>query len=1155
MAQTTIATGSIQGSVIDPSIAVIPNASVTISNNSTGQVIGLTSSSAGIFSSGALLPGNYLVRVKAIGFKALEIPVIVQVGVTTPANVQLTIGRKEEIIQVKSSDVRVNSEQAIVQGVMTEQQIQNLPINGRNFLDLAQLEPGVQIQDGSNFDPTKTGLSSISFGGRFGRAARIEVDGVDVSDETVGTTTQNIPASGIQEFQLSQSSLDLSNELTSSGAVNVVTRSGTNTYHGEAFNFFRDSSVAAALPGPPAPFQRHQFGGRFGGPLKHDKVFFFADAERTKQDLFAPIPLPNPFSQLSGSFNAPFRETETLGRLDWQARSSVLLFYRFSYYQALAAAGTLGFQPYNSKNYTKVHAVGADFSTGEFTHSVRFGYLNFQNNIEDAVRGTSLPFANFPISINIGPLATGPSLLAPQATRQSNYQFKYDGSKVIGPHIIRYGVAHNRIMGGGFDKFFSITPTVFTNLGTFEEDFADNSCGPGNPCFHGGRHDPRNYPVELVIVGNGQGFLAEKPAFGYPSGGFGPNHRLGLYLGDTWKIRPNFNVTYGVRYVRDTSRSDSDLPPLPSLNSISPGFGHRVRQPNINFAPQAGIAWGPGRNGKTVLRAGAGIFYENVLWGIGLLGDRSYRLPRGAFISARSPCIAPGVAAPVPFADGSVQFPPPGSCGDAAGDPIAIGLAVPQLSAFQNSFQSVAASVGTNAANPNYLPTLIANGLPIPDAFAPDFQTPRSVQMNVGIERELRRGTVISADYLRNVALHFFMSLDANHTGDSRFLNADAAKASIDTTLTQCGVNSVAAGTAPNNCPGNGAPSGISGRSLSIADFAANGLDSPEDLGGGACGTTLGFSCAFAGMKPRVGSASFLFPIGRSVYNALQLKLLHELNDPVRGIRQLHLQVSYALSRFVNPGAGTTPINSDQDGGIGALDKRGPLRFTGPSTLDRTHQLSFGGIAELPHSLQVSFIAHFDTALPATLFVPSTNLGPGEIFRTDFTGDGTVGDILPGTNTGSFGRDVSTSNLNRVIVNYNNRVAETLTPAGEALVQAGLFTKAQLLALGAVAPEIPLAPKGQVGLDALRSFDMRISWGYKFRDRFTIEPSAAAFNLFNFANFDLPGSVLSGLLTGASGTANGTMYQDRVANRVGAGTGVFALGAPRAFEFGLRITF
>ena len=225
-AQSTVATGSIQGTVTDPNGAVVPNAAVTITNKATGQTSKLTSSASGTYASGALIPGEYAVRIEAKGFQTQVLNVPVQVGNTASGSTKLTLGQSTEVVEVTGSAVAVNTEQATVQGVLSTEQIENLPINGRNFLDLAQLEPGVQIQDGGNFDPTKNGFSSISFGGRFGRTARIEVDGIDISDETVGTTTQNLPASSIQEFQVSQSSLDLSTELTSSGAVNVVTRSG-----------------------------------------------------------------------------------------------------------------------------------------------------------------------------------------------------------------------------------------------------------------------------------------------------------------------------------------------------------------------------------------------------------------------------------------------------------------------------------------------------------------------------------------------------------------------------------------------------------------------------------------------------------------------------------------------------------------------------------------------------------------------------------------------------------------------------------------------------------------------------------------------------------------------------------------------------------------
>src|SRR5205807_6143630 len=232
--------------------------------------------------------------------------------------------------EVQGSALAVNTEQAEVQGVVTAAQVENLPINGRNFLDLAQLEPGVQIQDGQNFDPTKAGFSSISFGGRFGRTARINVDGIDISDETVGTTTSNIPASAIAEFQLSQSSLDLSQDLTSSGAVNVTTRSGTNSLHGEAFGLFRDHSLdARSAGGQDLYMQRQQYGARLGGPIIKNKLFFFGDGARTKQASFAPVVLSGtPYAGIGVGFSQPFIEDNLVGKLYYNLRMGSNALYR-----------------------------------------------------------------------------------------------------------------------------------------------------------------------------------------------------------------------------------------------------------------------------------------------------------------------------------------------------------------------------------------------------------------------------------------------------------------------------------------------------------------------------------------------------------------------------------------------------------------------------------------------------------------------------------------------------------------------------------------------------------------------------------------------------------------------------------------------------------
>lgn len=1197
-AQATISTGSIQGTVTDPSGAAVVGAAVTITNKATAKVVSTETNSTGAYNAAALSPGDYTLRVEFKGFKTLQRGVLVAIGQISTVDVTLEVGSESAVIEVEAGTVAVNTSQASVQGVLTQDQIDNLPINGRNFLDLAQLEPGVQIQDGNNFDPTKVGFSSISFGGRFGRTARIEVDGVDVSDETVGTTTTSVPASALEEFQISQSTLDLSQELTSSGGVNVITRSGTNTLHGQAFGFFRDSSIAAALPGPKAPFQRSQFGGNLGGPVIKDKMFFFMDAERTKQDLRAPVPLASddPLASFSGGFSSPFRETNLLGKVDYNLKPNVKLFYKYSYFQDLAVStfGAISFQPFQDKNYTRTHVAGADFTSGAggaFTHSIRFEYLKFENTLTDAVRGTGLPFANFPLSLNIGAFASGPNLLAPQTTPQSDHQLKYDGSLVKGSHIFRYGVAFNHLQGGGFAKFFSLTPSIFDPengslpdlthpMGTGDIGFAHF----GTFVCPGGQtkeNCPYNYPVDAAVIGNGLGFSTENKAFGFPLGGLGPDNRLGLYVGDGWKIKPHLTLTYGVRYVRDTGRTDSDLNTIQVLNNFLPGAGNRVNEPNANLAPQAGIAWDPFKNGKTAIRAGIGLFYENVIWN-NVLFDRPGRLSNGGFLSFPLAC-AGGLPRPVPFANGSnppvSTLAPTGACGDASGNLVPIGdgssgTAAALLAGFQNQYQAAAIAAGGSAPNPSFIPNLINNGSPIPfGTFAPAYKTPRSVQMNVGVERELRPGVKLSVDYLRNVVTHYLLSIDANHTGDVAFLNMPAAQAALARTLANCGVGTIDQSLV--SCPFDPA-NGTTDmgtyvpRAATIFDYAGNGLDSPGDLfGGGACvpnsttPKTPGFECAFGGINPNIGAVPLLEPVGRSVYNAMDVKLVANVNRLGPGVKHATFQASYTLSRFTNSGGSNPTVagNSDQDFVIGAIDNRNPNGFSGPSTLDRHNQLNFGGYFDLPVRFRLGFVSHFWSALPTSIQVPTLAGGvtasAGEIFFSDFTGDGTVGDLMPGTKVGAFGRSVSVSGLTSLINAFNTAAPNTLTPAGQVLVNAGLFTQAQLLALGAHPnPLAPLAvpPANEAAMKGLRAFDLTMSWQGKFRERLTVVPSVGIYNLFNFANFDLPNNALSGSLSGNPGSINGTNSVTRN-DRIGVGTGVFSLGAPRVIEFGLKINF
>jgi Carboxypeptidase regulatory-like domain len=1149
-AQITVSTGSIVGTVTDASGAVVSGAKVTISG-STGQTVKTTSGAQGGYSTGNLVPGAYTVRVEAKGFKTAQLPVDVQVNNTANGSVKLEIGQESTIVDVQASDVQVNTEQATVQGVLTSSQIENLPVNGRNFLDLAQLEPGVQIQDGENFDPTKVGYSSISFGGRFGRTARINVDGLDVSDETVGTTTEDIPASSIQEFSLAQSTLDLSNDLTSSGAVNVTTKSGTNSYHGEAYGAFRDSSVGAAgEPSPinpatadpttglgpliPAPYQRNQEGANFGGPILKDKLFFFADGERTLQHLAAPVAETGSLSPFSGSFQAPFKEDELMARVDYALTKTARLFGRYNYFQNNVAATFFpsSFQVYNNKDYTRNDVVGLDFNTGGFTHTIRFSYLKFQNQIVDGTRGTSAPFANFPVSMNIGSFTVGPNLLAPQSTPQSDHQLKYDGSKVWGAHVIRFGVGFNHIQGGGFASFFKIDPQVY-----------------GNTPYNG--TDPTADGFVEAIIGNGQGYSTTQAALGFPAGGLGPDNRIALYIGDTWKLRPNFTVSPGLRWERDTGRTDSDLGPIAAINNAFPGFGNSVRQPNENFAPQLGIAWDPRNSGKTVVRAGIGLYYENVIFN-NVLFDRPFREQNGAFLSAPLACLG-GSAQPLPLPgsptiDSVEGLNPATNASYCAGT---IAAAAAPLAAFQTYFQGQSPFSVTNP-NPTYIGNLLAAGQNINSAngqglFAPFYRSPRALQMNVGVQHEIRHGMVFSADYLRNVETHALLNVDINHVGAARTFNVGAAQQAIAATENQF-------------VPGNLQATINAG--ATISDFASNGLGSSLDAGE-SCVVLLGYPCAFPGYNANYGETSFLEPVSRSVYNALQMKLVDNVANPIQGVKNANFQIAYSLSRFTNPMgfqgnfAPSNPVaGSDQDFVIQASDNDNPLKYMGPSLLDRTHQISFGGNFDVPWGFRFGIIGHFYSPLSSPAIVGDTGTG-GQIFQTDFTGSGNYSDPLPGTTNGSYERDFGINGLNAAISRYNSTTANQATPAGQALINAGLFTLPQLQTIGAVAPILTPTVTNQLTFPWLKATDFKLSWRHTFKERFTIEPNVGFYNIFNFANFNLPPGAMSGWLNEGAGSINSIQKGtgDDIPYRTGAGTGVFGLGAPRTIEWGLKASF
>jgi hypothetical protein len=1155
-AQVTNATGTIQGTITDTSGAVVPGAKITLTQPSTGSSKVLTATGSGYYSAGSLVPGEYTVTADASGFAKTAQNFTVRVGVATNGDLKLGLGTATAMVEVEANAIQVDTQQTQIAGVLSQEQIANLPVNGRNFLDLAQLQPGVQIQDGTNFDPTKNGFESISFGGRFGRTARIELDGLDISDENVGTTTQNISQTAIQEFQVAQSNLDITTSITSSGSVNIVSRSGTNTIHGEGDYFFRDKRAGGAnFPGGQNNYlQRSDVAGGAGGPIIPDKAFYFISAENYTQHFEAPVSLEGtPFASLSGSYPATYKELHLLGRIDVNLPHGARGFIRSAYFNNKDTGGFGGgnnYAPYlNVDNVPNVGG-GLDFLTGRFSHSLRVGYFKFYNEITDATAVTQNPANNSTPGLNvvIGAFQSGTSDLAPQQTVQSNKQFKYDGSWTKGNHTIRYGAGITHILGGGFASFFGIEPQVTSAY----------SATVSNQ-FPGGAANPQNYPLGAsaaapfgAILGNGQGYDTEIPKFGFPGGGQ-EDWRSTAYLGDQWKFSSRLTVNFGLRYIRDTGRNDADLPAIPALDVIAPGVGNKVHQPNSNFGPQAGIAWDLNGKGTTVIRAGAGIYYENNVWN-NVLFDRPARLQTGLFFADSVICPETSIALPngssLTTIDGTANG---ATIASLCGQPL--GAINTQLLELERTYQSEVKNIGPSS-NGNYV---VNAGFAAPNLngealFLPKYKTPESFQMNIGLQREVARNLVVTVDYLRNVGLNFPLGIDENHVGAARNFNATAAKAAVAATLAACGVTSVDAAIA--SCPGIYSP----GVGATITDFASNGLDSLNS-GGGPPNSTF----AFGGNNPNFGNVTFLAPVSRSVYNALDVTVTQRATHPVRYVDAMNLTAAYTYSHFSGTGSFTdTGTNSggDQDFAEPALNYDKPSLFFGPNSLDRHQQFSAGVGLEMLKGFRIDTIAHLYSSLPLSLNIPLT--GAGDIFISDVDGDGTTGDIVPGSNVGSFMRKFGPHNINNFINSYNTKSSNQLTPAGTQVVNAGVLTAAQMSALGAVTPPITPAPANQVGNDILRIWDVGASYNWKLGEGLTMQPSARAFNILNMANFDAPGTLgstrLSGIMNGEPGSANNTVGTLGAANsqgtyRIGTGTGVYAFGAPRQIEFALKFIF
>ena len=1182
IAQEPPAPGSIQGTVVDSSGRPVPVASVVIASKLTDTQATLTTDRAGKYQTEPLKAGPYTVRIEVKNYKISHFVVNVRAGETANGSRQLA---------------PINPGTPTVQGRVAPEEIAELPINGHDVLNTAQFEPGILIQDGRALDPTKTGNFAVSINKTSGQASLYTLDGIDLTDQTKGDTLQNVALSSVDELGVSRSMSNVASGLTSSGVVHMTSGSGSNELHGEGFGLFRNNSVLfARAPGKQdLSFQRTDFGGRFGGAFIKDKAFFFLSGEHVRQDARQAVVIPAPFQSLTGSFSSPFRNTSATGKLDWHLSNTTHAFYRFAY-NWNKSVDNFGddYSVYQNRNNSPSHTVGFDFTRGEYVHSLRFGYLQYHNSLLDATSGVN-PLGALPVNLQFSDLAGGrvqfgASPFAPQETFQRNLEFRYDGARTKGDHLVHFGGSVNQINAGGYANAYGSAPQVTT-------------------AWAGGIDaNPLDYPLLFATLSNGQGFSTERSGFGFPHGGQ-EDTRLQGYIGDSFRFRPNLTLTLGLHYVRDTGRVDSDLGRIPCsaanaaiptaflpctgnnalLDQFAPASGHGlpVSQPNSNFGPQFGFAWDPFRNGRTIFRGGGGVFYDNSLF-TNVRLDRPTRLSQGLYSATNVLTCAPGAGA----GSTAVYFPTAGGlpapiraidgldlatqvCGQPVGS---VGTAVADL---QTAYQAAVAAAGASG-NPNFVGNTLALSVPANGlaAFSPDYRTPRAYQINLGFQREMWGGGIFSFDYVRNVSQRFGLIVDTNHVGDAVSLYKDtngvptAALNAITNTILQKAPSCMPVGNTPISA-GALSQNAISCYistvpSASIDDFAANGLDSGVAFLGGLPATVgvqvaggrdpRNFGAAFPGINALMGQGEFQSSIGQSVYNGGQISLKQNVAREFFVFRGGDLQFSYTFSKFTTNG-GDNPTQSTV-----AHDFRNAALYEGPSPLDRRHQLTLGWTLESRWGARLAFIGRYASSPPLlpSMLVPSGNpqATPGEIFRTDFTGDGTPGDLFPIRNPGSF-KGVSSSGLASDISSYNNTVAGALTPAGQALVAASLFTKSQLATLRGTTPYIIVPPAGQLANESFRSLDASISWPLKLGERLRIEPSARFFNVFNFANFYPVSGQLAYYFPGpgqpvaaGAGSANGTPSgAARDVLRVGSGSGVYNYGAPRQMEFGVKISF